>query len=122
MSGHTYNERHPIEACPYCDSMCDADWVDVGVGYVQCGPFHCQQCGASEIGGHDEPRELSDREKSTGWYAPNSEPGSSANVIGGKIVSAEVMRAEYRREFVDNPAYEEPGAVENWFADMRKAS
>jgi hypothetical protein len=40
----------PSQKCPYCDSDMEADWVDVGVGMVQCGPYHCYACGASEIG------------------------------------------------------------------------
>lgn len=38
------------EKCPYCGTECEADWVDVGVGFVQCGPYYCENCGASEIG------------------------------------------------------------------------
>lgn len=41
------------ENCPYCNSECEADWVDVEVGYIQCGPYHCDNCGASEIGPYD---------------------------------------------------------------------
>ncbi|MBG9837927.1 MULTISPECIES: hypothetical protein [Bacillus cereus group] len=40
----------PTQECPYCKSKMEADWVDVGVGMVQCGPYHCYECGASEIG------------------------------------------------------------------------
>lgn len=40
----------PTEECPYCKTEMSADWVDVGVGSVQCGPYHCTACGASEIG------------------------------------------------------------------------
>ncbi|WP_267379330.1 hypothetical protein [Bacillus sp. GM_Baccil_2] len=40
----------PTQECPYCKSEMEADWVDVGVGMVQCGPYHCYECGASEIG------------------------------------------------------------------------
>ena len=39
-----------MTTCPYCESKMDADFVDVGVGWVQCGPYHCVSCGASEIG------------------------------------------------------------------------
>lgn len=27
----------------------EADFVDVGVGFAQCGPYHCDNCDASEI-------------------------------------------------------------------------
>lgn len=40
----------PTLNCPYCKNECHADWVDNGVGMVQCGPYHCYKCGASEIG------------------------------------------------------------------------
>ena len=40
----------PTEKCAYCGSEMEADWVDNGVGMVQCGPYHCFSCGASEIG------------------------------------------------------------------------
>lgn len=40
----------PTQKCPYCKSEMTADHVDVGVGMVQCGPYHCTSCGASEIG------------------------------------------------------------------------
>lgn len=40
----------PSKPCPYCRMDMEADWVDVGVGMVQCGPYHCWNCGASEIG------------------------------------------------------------------------
>ncbi len=40
----------PSKKCPYCKDSMDADYVDVGVGMVQCGPYHCYTCGASEIG------------------------------------------------------------------------
>lgn len=78
--GHLYGEQEPKEHCPYCDALCCADFVDVGVGYTQCGPYHCERCGASEIGPYDDERPLTDRERDTGWYAPGAPAGSSANV------------------------------------------
>lgn len=106
--------------CPYCGATCYADWCDVGVGYVQCGPFHCEDCGASQIGPYDDPRPLTLIEEFCGWYAPNSEPGSSANVIGGKIVTAKEMTDLYRNNFEGNPFYEKEGYVEEWFENVRK--
>lgn len=79
MGGYAYGDPEPKERCPYCRALCCADFVDVGVGMVQCGPFHCESCGASEIGPHDEERVLSSEERDSGWYGPNSPPGSSAN-------------------------------------------
>jgi len=61
------------ETCPYCGNPdCEANWVDIGVGYAQCEPFCCNACGASQIGPYDKERELSDKEKSTGWYSPGN--------------------------------------------------
>ena len=121
MSGYAYGQHEPTENCPYCKWPCTADFVDIGVGFQQCGPFHCEQCGASEIGPHDEPRELSGAEKSTGWYAPASEPGSSANVIGGKVVSHVQMNRAYRDEFVGNPLHDWSGEVKRWRENIRKS-
>lgn len=78
--GYVYGDPEPKERCPYCNALCCADFVDVGVGMVQCGPFHCEACGASEIGPYDDDRPLSAIEEDAGWYAPDSTPGSSANV------------------------------------------
>jgi len=109
-----------IRPCPFCDNPCDADWVDVGIGHVQCGPYHCVVCGASEIGGFDASRELTSLEKAYGWYGPGSEPGSSANVVAGKVVSANAMNDIYRKEFVMNPLHSIPGYVEDWRENVRK--
>ena len=118
MDGHKYGEATPTRECPYCRTRCYADFVDIGVGMQQCGPYHCG-CGASEIGRFDAPRRLSDAEKETGWYAPGSEPSDKANVIGGRIVSSDEMRAAYRAEFIGNPRYNEPGVVAKWREDLR---
>ena len=49
-----------------------------GVGLVQCGPFHrARRCIRDRS--YDQERQLPQREKQTGWYAPGAEPGSSAN-------------------------------------------
>ena len=121
MTGYIYGQEQPTENCPYCGNPCDADFVDIGVGFTQCGPFHCEQCGASEIGPHaDETRTLTENEKRTAWYEPGAEPGSSANVIGGKIVSHRVADRAYRNEFIGNPLHDVPGYVEEWRANVRK--
>lgn len=105
--------------CPYCDELCEADWVDVGVGFIQCGPYHCEACGASQIGPYDQERLLTDKEKETGWYGPGQPPGSSANVIDGKVVSSKEMLRVYKATFTGNPRYNIPGYVERWFKFMR---
>ncbi len=118
--GYCYGEQEPTESCPYCETICRADFVDVGVGMTQCGPFHCESCRATEIGPYDEVRPLSDDEKRTGWYAPDSEPGSSANVIGWRVVGYREMADAYRSQFAGNPLHNVPGYVEDWFQDIRK--
>jgi hypothetical protein len=122
MTGYAYGEHEPTEACPYCSTVCLADFVDVGVGFTQCGPFHCDQCGASEIGPYDQEQELTDEERRTGWYAPGAEPGSTANVVGGRIVSHVQARAVYQREFRDNPLWLDKQHVEDWWNKQRETS
>lgn len=51
--------------CPYCQSMMDADFVDIGVGMVQCGPYHCLSCHASEIGPETDDWCYKDRDGNT---------------------------------------------------------
>ena len=86
MSGYTYDEKEPTAPCPYCGTETFADFVDIGVGMQQCMPFHCDGCGASEIGGFDPPRELSPDEKRTGWYAPGQPPSTLVPTLDGEPV------------------------------------
>jgi hypothetical protein len=121
MDGYAYGESEPVEKCPYCKDDCYADFVDIGVGgYQQCGPFHCTNCGASQIGPYDEERELTSYEKMTGWYEPGEEPGSSANVIDGKVVSYAEMKEVYRSNFEGNPAWFDSEYVKEWWNEIRK--
>lgn len=108
------------EKCPYCGGECEADFVDVGPGMVQCGPFHCDQCRASQIGPYDKERNLSEREEKTGFYAPQSEPGSSANVIGGRHVTHRQMAATYQGEFRGNVLWHDKSYVDDWWEKIRK--
>ena len=85
--------------CPYCGFACAADYVDIGVGYEQCGPYHCIECGAIEIGPYDEEVELCDIEKETWWYAPNRPYTGSGNMVGGKLVSHEVALQVYKDNY-----------------------
>jgi hypothetical protein len=119
MTGYTYGESQPTENCPYCSTLCYADFADVGVGYTQVGPFHCTNCEASEIGAYDEPRELSAVELLCGWYAPGAQPGSSANMIDGKIVDHQTAKDAYANQFEGNPLYHVPGHVEEWWQRQR---
>jgi len=109
----------PTSKCPYCDAFCEADFVDVGVGMVQCGPYHCDQCMASEIGPNDNPIELTKEEDDKGWYKPGADPGSSANTIKGKIVSHKIMRDTYREEFTDNPLWHDKEYVDDWWEKIK---
>lgn len=118
--GYAYGDHEPTENCPYCNTVCRADFVDVGVGYQQCGPYHCENCGASEIGPFDEKRELSEAEHKTGWYAPGAEPGSSANVIVGRIVSHVQARETYQQEFRGNPLWYDEDYVADWWKKIRE--
>ena len=89
------------ETCPYCgDTHCQADWTDVGIGHVQTGPFHCDSCGATEIGPHDEATP-SETENAMGWYAPNSANlPKTVSTINGQFVDAQTALAMYRRGLV----------------------
>lgn len=120
--GYTYGEHEPTENCPYCGTVCRADFVDIGVGMQQCGPYHCDNCFASEIGPYDDERPLTAEERRTGWYAPGAEPGSSANVIGGRIVSHVQARETYRQEFQDNPLWHDKKYVDELWAKQRGSS
>lgn len=119
MIGYAYGDNEPTKQCPYCGFDCTADFVDIGVGFQQCGPFHCTNCEASEIGPNDEARELSDAEKKTDWYEPNTPPGSSANVIGGTLVSHVQAKAAYQREFTGNPLWNDKAYVAAWWKKHR---
>lgn len=112
MSGYCYGEPEPKERCPYCGALCCADFVDVGVGYTQCGPFHCENCLASEIGTHDEERELSKRESDCGWYAPGMPAGSSANVDdSGKHIRYFEADTLYRQSVGVKARYDKHGRL-----------
>jgi hypothetical protein len=62
----------PSEQCPLCGTLCQAEYVDVGVGLVQVTPHHCEDCGATEMGLYDDPPSspLTSFEEHWGWYLP----------------------------------------------------
>jgi hypothetical protein len=106
MSGYAYGEPEPKERCPYCNTYCHADYVDVGVGYIQCGPYHCEKCGASEMRPDDAVASSSD----TGWYPPGSPPGPYANVDAeGKHIPYYEADTLYRASQGVPPRYDRHG-------------
>lgn len=90
----------PIYGCPYCGEPCEADHVDVGVGLMQCGPYHCTACGAGEIHAEDG-RPLEDVEKVTGFYLPDKPPSPLANTVDGVLVDHKTAMEAYRRGELD---------------------
>ena len=118
-SGYLYGEDEPTTECPYCQTICRADFVDNGVCLQQCGPYHCEQCGASEIGPNDAERGLFPDEQRTNWYVPGSMPGSSANVIGGKVVGHIQMQKTYKHEFKGNMLWHDKAYVADWWDQIR---
>ncbi|KMM51651.1 hypothetical protein ACH95_23335 [Bacillus glycinifermentans] len=111
----------PLKKCPYCGEECEADFVDNGVGMVQCGPYHCYNCGASEIGpemefedlvdkdGHyagqgklKSPQDFTEKEIRNGWYEPKSKKISPyANTIAGQLVNHIEAKAAYNLGLLD---------------------
>lgn len=84
-----------LAICPYCGyEFCEADHCDVGIGMVQCGPYYCPQCRASEISSLDK-RELTDREKETGWFQPDSPVSDAANTVNGQLVNHKEAKQAY---------------------------
>lgn len=105
-----YGEREPTCKCPYCDARCYADFVDIGVGYQQCGPYHCEGCLASEIGPYDKERTPTEQEEKPGWYKPFSPAGSSANVDSyGNIITHYEADTLYRKSCGVPPRYDKNG-------------
>ncbi len=61
---------YEFKTCPYCGyDKCVADWVDIGVGNQQCGPYGCENCYAVQINPFDfDGEKLNEDEKRTGWH------------------------------------------------------
>lgn len=90
-------------ACPYCGTPgCEADWADIGVGLVQCGPFYCHICGASQVGPYDV-NILDADERRTGWFKPGHF-GTSANTVQGLSVDHKTAKRLYEMGLLDDPA------------------
>lgn len=70
MDGYGYGQTAPVEKCGCCDGEAHAEFCDVGVGYVQIGPYACSECGATldRDGAWKEREQPSDRgERVTGY-------------------------------------------------------
>lgn len=87
----------PTQPCPYCDTEMMCDWVDVGVGSVQCGPYHCENCHASEIGPEqlDDPNfNPTEEERKTGFYK-GGKHSPYANTVHGRLVDHKAAKKHY---------------------------
>lgn len=94
-TNHRNIYRPDLAICLYCGfDSCEADHCDVGIGMVQCGPYYCPQCRASEISSLDN-RELTPREKETGWFQPGSPVSDVANTVNGQLVDHREAKQMY---------------------------
>lgn len=87
--------------CPYCGESCQADWVDVEVGLIQCGPFFCDNCFACQIGPYDKNFILTDKEKKYGWYEPGRSHLTSAPTLNGMPVDHNTAKSLYDINLLD---------------------
>ena len=95
----------PTQPCPYCGEECEADWVDIGIGVTQCGPYHCDGCGASEIGPEKKDGTFTELERKTGWYGSGHPPSPHANTIKGTLVDHRTAKLAYEVGLLDpNPS------------------
>lgn len=101
VPAHNGGYDEPTEACPYCGTAMVCDWCDVGVGSVQCGPYHCDDCGASEIGPErlEEGFEATDEEMATGFYRNRHSP--LANTVNGTLVDHKTAKRAYELGVLD---------------------
>lgn len=99
----------PTSPCPYCGAECEADWCDVGVGMVQCGPYYCQNCESSEASAYAKDLDTrADYDVETGWYRPGSPLDSRANVDAeGRPIGWRQADNEYRISQGVEPRYTE---------------
>lgn len=97
----------PIYGCPYCGFPCSADYVDVGVGMQQCGPYFCQACKACQH--HPEDSEPTDDAGIiTGWHLPGAPISRHNNTVDGILVGHREAKAAYNRGRLDEkpPAHQ----------------
>ena len=94
------------KTCPWCKTEgCEADWVDVGIGLVQCGPFVCPNCDATSIGAYDSTKATAE-EKEAGWYRPGK-IGDKTNTFQGKPVDHKTALDLYRIGALDKKPTED---------------
>jgi len=98
MSGYCYGDDEPTAQCPYCSETMSADFVDIGVGYTQCGPYHCNACGASQIGPEGD-KDATEEERETGFYKNQISP--YANTCQGAIVDHKTAKQLYNIGLLD---------------------
>ena len=55
--------------CRWCDSETDAEFVDVGIGYVQVTGGQCA-CGAYEMGPFQNDGRITEEEFASAWLGP----------------------------------------------------
>lgn len=79
-SGHYRATGKFVACCPFCFGKCSAEYVDVGVGYMQCEPFHCGDCGAIEIGSADGYGAPEGATVWMGFYLPAEGPSADERV------------------------------------------
>lgn len=63
-----YNSR---DTCGWCESEdIDCDYVDIGVGWVQCTPYTCGFCGAIQMSGNElwGEKQGTEEEREIGWW------------------------------------------------------
>lgn len=87
------------DVCPYCGQLMQCDLVNIGIGFQQCGPYYCEECGASEIHS-DDNLQLDEDEKHTGFYKNRISP--LANTCGGLLVDHVTAKTLYACGLLDN--------------------
>jgi hypothetical protein len=113
----------PPKPCPCCGLPMDADWVDVGVGMVQCGPYHCFECNASEIGPERDEVQASGKldadEERTGFYKGRISP--HANQVGGVPIDHQTADTLYRAKYFAEHGNPYNAPVNRYAAAKRRA-
>ena len=56
--------------CRWCNSRTDAEYVDVGVGWVQVTGGKCWDCGAYEMGPYQTDGRITEVEMASLWLGP----------------------------------------------------